>query len=88
MRKTITTYRDLIEQLKRLSESQLDQRCVLLNDDERWEPHCLEIADQDLYDFAEREWCDPCLPKSELSGHETEVHVGVPKGTVSIICDL
>ena len=75
-------------QLQQLDESQLDQRCQMINDDEVWEPHHFDIAEEDFYDYAERDWREPCLPKSELSGTETDVQIGVAKGTVAIICDF
>jgi hypothetical protein len=87
-KKSISTYRDLRDRLSQLSDEQLDQPVQLVNDYERWEPYCVYIAEQDFFDFKEREHGDPCLPASELSGSETDVFVGIAKGAVTIICDL
>ena len=85
--RTIKTYRELLAKLSTLSPEQLDQTVQVANDETSSEMHSVYIAEQDFFDFAERDYDEPCLPASELSGNETEVHVGIAKGTVTLLLD-
>jgi hypothetical protein len=81
------TYRDLLQRLQRFSESELDQKARVANDERAWDLHSIYIAEQDFFDFKERDCDEPCLPASELSGDETEVRIGIHKGEVTLLVD-